>query len=96
MNFGDCFNCGEPGHIAADCPARRAAPPEPPIEKPQWCGACDPKTRLIDHGTLMQRCPACHPLRWQHLPQHKRCGGCNLLVYSWDVAPCGKHQPLAA
>jgi hypothetical protein len=28
------------------------------------------------------------------LPQHTYCGGCSQLVYTWDAAPCGQHQPL--
>jgi hypothetical protein len=96
MNFDTCFECGEPGHMAAGCPARltTVAP-----AKPEWCGECDRQTRLIEgvrHGRQVAwRCARCHPLAHRELPQHKRCGGCKALTYSWDRMECGKHQPLA-
>jgi len=70
-------------------------------ERPEWCGECDRRTRLIDYGDHMKRCPRCWawPARATHhkqeLLQHKRCGGCGRRVYSWDAMPCGKHQNLA-
>jgi Zinc knuckle len=39
---GACFNCGRPGHIAADCPARLA---------PQQA----PKARALDDGEIEAR-----------------------------------------
>lgn len=95
MSFEDCFECGEPGHIAAHCPSRLAVE-ETRQPKPLWCGMCDKQTRLIEgmsHGRgVVMRCAACHPLRFVPLKQHKRCGGCNALIYQWDVSPCGGHQ----
>lgn len=69
--------------------------------RPVWCGECDKRTRLVDHGSYMQRCHRCWawPARktrfHQLLPQHRLCGGCRNLVYAWDAEPCGKHRPLA-
>lgn len=48
-----CRACGtSPRAVAAA--ARRHRPP--------WCGSCDERTRLVDHGAVLARCPACHPL----------------------------------
>ena len=69
--------------------------------RPVWCGECDKRTRLVDHGSYMQRCHRCWawPARktrfHQLLPQHRLCGGCRNLVYEWDAEPCGKHRQLA-
>lgn len=94
----DCFECGEPGHMARDCPARLAAS-ENREPKPLWCGSCDKQTRLVEgkrHGReVIHRCAACHPLRFVPLKQHERCGGCKTLIYTWDNSPCGKHSGMA-
>jgi hypothetical protein len=84
-----CFNCGEYGHIAADCPAHA---PDEPSGKPPWCGQCDVRTRLIEYGDHVSRCTECHPLARKPLAHHRRCGGCRHLVYTWDTQPCGSHQ----
>ena len=97
----DCFRCGADDHLYRDCPE------EPPpsattsvSNRPAWCGECDQRTRLIDHGDYMQRCYRCWawPSRgtYPHQPlfQHTACGGCGETIHTWDHAPCGKHQPL--
>jgi hypothetical protein len=98
-----CFRCRKPGHFARSCPdlATDFSPTgQEQTTRPPWCGGCDPRTRLIDHGAYMERCSRCWawPARGTHpgqlLPQHKRCGGCQQVVYAWDAAPCGKHQSL--
>jgi hypothetical protein len=38
--------------------ARRA----PAVRRPDWCGTCDERTRLLEYDTGFARCPACHPL----------------------------------
>jgi hypothetical protein len=102
MTFDDrrCFNCNEPGHISAACPAK-AAPSEWQLStRLPWCGNCDQRTRLIDHGDYAGRCKDCWAWpergthRGQELPQHTRCGGCGDTIYAWDSAPCGNHQAL--
>lgn len=54
-----------PGAEAADLArdARRAC-----YRKPEWCGTCDERTRLVDlpDGTA-GRCPECHPASHRHL-----------------------------
>jgi hypothetical protein len=62
--------------------------------RPPWCGACDPRTRLTEHGGYLRRCAHCHPSAHKPLAQHKICGGCRQTVYAFDTQPCGEHQPL--
>jgi hypothetical protein len=90
-----CGKCGLQGHVARDCQW------ESDISgRPAWCGECDKETRLIDHGDYAQRCHKCWawPARGtrfhQMFPQHRKCGGCGGLVYTFDAAGCGKHQPV--
>lgn len=41
-----------------DVPGARA----PRAERPEWCGECDDRTRLVETtDDRVQRCPACHP-----------------------------------
>jgi Zinc knuckle len=95
MDFDGCFECGEPGHLARDCPARLAATPPAREPKPAWCGQCDQETRLVEgirHGRdIVWRCVRCHPLRFSVLRQHKRCAGCKQVIYGYDHSPCGQH-----
>jgi hypothetical protein len=85
-----CNYCGAKGrHMTSECPDLAGG------GKPAWCGSCDPRTRLVDHGDYGARCVHCHPSGHKMLPQHTRCGGCGEVVYVFDAAPCGKHQPLA-
>lgn len=89
-----CYHCGSDEHFSRNCPQS-----QPPVKTtttglPDWCGQCDPTTRLIDHGDHMRRCPQCHPKRHQTLPQHRRCGGCRRLIYTHDASKCGTHRQL--
>ena len=94
-----CFNCGESGHLSSSCPSRQGSAEG--IERPEWCGYCDVRTRLIDHGSYVERCQVCWawPAKGtypqQQLPQHQRCGGCRRIIYSWDEAPCDRHMEVA-
>jgi hypothetical protein len=84
-----CNYCGANGrHMTSECPDLTSG------GKAAWCGACDPRTRLVDHRSYVTRCAHCHPAGHKPLTQHARCGGCGELVYVFDAAPCGKHQPL--
>lgn len=82
-----CFDCGTPGHVAADCPHRELIPDD----KPLWCGECDRRTRLVTTGDAVKRCH-CHPLSHLPLVQHIRCPGCRVIVHSWDINECGSHS----
>ncbi len=36
---------------------------DPPPARPDWCGTCDPVTRLVEHDNdKLARCAVCHPL----------------------------------
>ena len=91
----NCGKCGTDGHVARDCEWESEAGGRPP-----WCVECERDTRLIDHGSYMQRCIQCWawPAKGtkfhQLMPQHKPCGGCRTIIYEFDKSPCGKHIPL--
>lgn len=90
----NCFHCGDDDHLARECPRNRK--PAVQVRSPGgvpavWCSYCDEKTRMVDLGHSMQRCPNCHPLRYQQLKQSKKCPQCNKTVYDWDHAPCDAH-----
>ena len=98
----DCYRCGDNDHLSRDCP-QMASPhaAHPPAADPDgtagltaWCGTCDKRTRLVDHGTTMARCIRCHPRAHQQLPQHRLCSGCGHQIYVWDQMPCGNHQAI--
>lgn len=82
-----CFDCGEDGHIAPNCPNGEIDA----TGKPPWCGFCSERTRLIDAGDLVARCQQCHPHRARQLPQHRKCPRCHVTVYRWDEEECGSH-----
>jgi Zinc knuckle len=84
-----CFGCGDKGHLERDCPNRAATGTD---GKPPWCGFCDERTRLIDHGETASRCQECHPARRKQLRQHRKCPLCHVTIYEWDNAPCGNHH----
>lgn len=90
FNSGNCFSCGDSGHIAAECPNSEALD-----TRPTWCGICDRRTRLVtvdrDNGTV-KRCPDCHPSPRKPLTQHRRCTACRMTVHEWDTSPCGQHS----
>lgn len=87
-----CWDCGETGHVVADCPNRAIAGGD---GRPPWCGICDERTRLM--GTdVAHRCPVCHPESRRQLRQHRKCPSCHVTVYEWDNAPCGSHASPAA
>lgn len=84
-----CFDCGDDGHTAPNCPNRAIDA----SGKPSWCGFCDERTRLVDGGDLVTRCQVCHPLRHQMLRQHRRCPRCHMTIYEWDAnSECGNHS----
>jgi len=89
-----CFNCQQYGHLERDCPGKTYAA-EINDTRPQHCGICDPRTRLVTidlaAGTV-RRCPDCHPSARKTLPQHRRCPQCQVIAYSWDTSPCGMHE----
>ena len=88
-----CFDCGQDGHIAPNCPNGEIDK----SGKPPWCGFCDETTRLIDAGDLVARCQECHPLRHRVVTQHRKCPHCHMTVYKWDTGECGSHSsPVAA
>ncbi|MGH3220031.1 MAG: hypothetical protein ACRDPY_15225 [Streptosporangiaceae bacterium] len=84
-----CFECGDDGHYAADCPNRAAVGAD---GRPPWCGFCDEQTRHIDTGRGIARCRQCHPLGRKLLPSDRRCASCHQLIYEWDNNPCGSHS----
>jgi hypothetical protein len=82
-----CFECGDAGHIAMDCPNREQLGDG----RPMWCGICDEQSRHIWlTADQVQRC-RCHPLSHMPLKQHRRCNGCKAVAYLWDTSPCGQH-----
>lgn len=84
-----CFECGDEGHIARECPNLGMTGED---GKPIWCGSCDETTRLVDLGDKLRRCYQCHPLRGKMLAQDRRCPSCRQIVYVWDHAACDNHQ----
>ena len=85
-----CWDCGETGHVVADCP--NAAFTGTPDGKPPWCGICDERTRLLDGGTPVTRCQTCHPDGRKQLKQNRKCPRCHVTVYEWDNGDCGSHS----
>lgn len=81
MNTRNCFECGDEGHFAANCPNRAAI---------NEC-ICDPRTHLVDLGDKVKRCE-CHPKSGETLRQFRRCPSCRKLIHEWDSNPCGSHS----
>lgn len=96
MAKGSCYQCGKPGHFAANCPeiVFAAELGTEDSGRPPWCGGCDKRTRLVfdPQADNFRRCPVCHPEK--DLPQQYRICRCGNAVYRWDRAECGSHQPV--
>lgn len=91
-----CFDCGQEGHIAPQCPYQDDLADPAGRDTPR-CGYCDPRTRqLATAGDRVTRCPECHPLRSKMLAQHKRCPHCHKITVIWDTAQDCEHHILAA
>jgi hypothetical protein len=59
------------------------------------CGVCDPVTRQLEDGDRAVRCPRCHPLQDELLPQTWRCPVCRALIYRDQRGlPCDKHRTI--
>lgn len=91
-----CFECGEYGHVVADCPSKLYAV-EVGDGKPPWCGQCDRETRQVyfirDGYETARRCNACHPRSTTLPPTYSKCRGCHHAIYAWDIrSECGRHQ----
>lgn len=89
-----CFDCGDTGHMAYNCPNRAAINDGRPI----WCGTCDEHSRHVQAdatGDAMKRCH-CHPGSHKMLPQHRRCPSCRTVVYTWNTSGCDGHRLVGA
>lgn len=97
----NCFHCGDDDHLARECPRNKT--PQTAGGRTRgvpttWCSYCDEATRLIETCkpgvtwmSTVERCPNCHPLRYQALAQSRKCPNCHQTVYEWDHGPCGCH-----
>jgi hypothetical protein len=72
----------EPEHLCGNClnetidrKDAAAAARKTPAAKPPWCGKCEERTRHSererDGQPEVSRCPRCHPLRGEPLPQER-------------------------
>ena len=52
--------------------------------KPEWCGQCDKRTRLIDRDGILHRC-RCNPGSHLQLAQYRTCPVCLTPVYEWEM-----------
>lgn len=92
-NSTKCFECGDNGHMAYDCPNKSYIQGT----GSDWCGKCDQRTRLIaltEEQDRVQRCRDCHPAARELGAQFRHCGACRETVYAWDGSPCGEHAPV--
>ena len=82
----NCYGCGGNGHFESECPNAGIDDGKPP-----YCGQCDKKRRTLDTPAGPRRCPACHPLGRQLLPQFRTCPDCDSVIHKWDRMPCDSH-----
>lgn len=91
-----CFKCGQQGHVASACQWQKELTED---GRPDWCGTCDRRTRLVlvttDQGEKAARCD-CHPLGGKMPRQFTRCPGCRTAIYVWDNNDCDRHQAIGA
>jgi hypothetical protein len=85
-----CFECGDTGHVKADCPNLAYVDGT----ASGWCGTCDERTRHVELAdSRVKRC-SCHPAHRHALAQHRRCPSCHLTIVTWDSAQDCVHHIL--
>jgi hypothetical protein len=90
-----CFGCQQYGHIERECPNKGNDGQAAGDDKPQWCGQCDKRTRLVYQDGIPHRCQ-CNPNSHLLPAQFRRCKTCQSVIYEWDRnSECGSHLPVS-
>ena len=88
-----CYECGDTGHIAPNCPNKAWTVSDSSGDgRPAWCGMCDQRSRHVDlPDGRVKRCQ-CHPESHLQLKRHRKCPICHRTIVEWDSAnDCDLH-----